>query len=62
MSDMLPDGEELRRSVKWVSEKLREDPGQPLQPLVQEAIFKYDLSPRDGDFLITFFRKSREQS
>jgi hypothetical protein len=39
-------GWQLRRAVKWVSGNLQEDPGQPVQPLVQQAIFKFDLSPR----------------
>ncbi len=56
MHDLLPDGEDLRRAVKWVSGALQEDPGRPVPPLVQEAIFKFDLSPRDADFLIGFFR------
>ncbi len=55
MNDTLPKGEDLRRAVKWVSGNLQEEPGQPLNPLVQEAIFKFDLSPLDADFLIRFF-------
>ena len=62
MSGLLPDGEELRKAVKWVSGELQLNPDQPLQPLVQKAIFTYDLSPKDGEFLIGFFRKSREEN
>ena len=62
MSDLLPDGDDLRKAVKWVSGKLQENPDQPLQPLVQEAIFTYDLSPKDGEFLISFFRQSRQET
>ena len=61
MSDLLPDGEDLRKAVKWVSIKFQENPDQPLHPLVQEAIFTYDLSPKDGEFLISFFRQSHQQ-
>lgn len=61
MSDLLPDGEDLRRAVKWVSSHLQENPGQAVQPLVQKAIFKFDLSPRDAEFLIGFYRQSREE-
>ena len=57
MSNLLPEGEELRRAVKWISGNLQEDPGQPLPPLVQQAIFKFDLSPKDAEFLISFYRK-----
>ncbi len=60
MNDTLPKGEDLRRAVKWVSGNLLEEPGQPLGPLVQEAIFKFDLSPLDADFLIRFFTEGME--
>ncbi len=55
MHDLLPDGEEIRRAVKWVSGSLQEDPGRPLRKLVHEAIFKFDLSPMDAEFLIRFY-------
>lgn len=59
MHDLLPDGEDIRRAVKWISHNLQENPDQPVKPLVQKAIFKFDLSPRDADFLINFYsRKS----
>lgn len=57
MTEVLPKGEDLRRAVKWVSANLQEDPAQPVQPLVQAAIFKFDLSPMDADFLIGFYGK-----
>jgi hypothetical protein len=60
MHDLLPDGEDLRRAVKWVSGNLQETPGRPVQPLVREAIFKFDLSPRDADFLIEFYSQRKE--
>ena len=62
MSELLPDGEELRKAVKWVSGEIQKNPDQPLNPLVQKAIFIYDLSPKDGEFLIGFFRKGREEN
>ncbi len=57
MHDLLPEGEDVRRAVKWVSGNLQEDPEQPVQTLVQKAIFKFDLSPKDSDFLIRFYKK-----
>ncbi|HEY4743145.1 MAG TPA: hypothetical protein VIH45_00675 [Desulfuromonadaceae bacterium] len=63
MHDLLPDGEDLRRAVKWVSGHLQENPGQAVGPLVQEAIFKFDLSPRDADFLLGFYGpKKKDES
>jgi hypothetical protein len=60
MNELLPDGEDIRRAVKWVSGNLQENPGQPVQQLVHEAIFKFDLSPRDAEFLIGFYSHKRE--
>jgi len=62
MHELLPEGEDLRRAVKWISGNLQENPGQPVQPLVQEAIFKFDLSPRDADFLIGFYSQKKEHT
>jgi len=62
MSGLLPNGEELRKAVKWVSSELQKNSVQPLQLLVQKAIFIYDLSPKDGEFLIGFYRKDREEN
>jgi len=61
MHDLLPDGDDIRRAVKWVSGHLQENPDQPVGPLVREAIFKFDLSPLDADFLIGFYRQREEE-
>ncbi|OPY71160.1 MAG: hypothetical protein A4E62_01442 [Syntrophorhabdus sp. PtaU1.Bin002] len=62
MTDILPEGEDLRRAVKWISGNLQTDPAQPVQKLVEEAIFKFDLSPKDAEFLIVFFRQRKNGS
>ena len=61
MHELLPEGEDIRRAVKWVSSNLQENPGQPVQPLVHEAIFKFDLSPKDADFLIGFYSHIKQE-
>ncbi len=60
MHSLLPDGEDIRRAVKWVSGHLQDNPDQPVQPLVREAVFKFDLSPRDADFLARFYSRNQE--
>ena len=54
-----PEGEELRRAVRWVSASLRESPDKQANRLVEEAIFKFDLSPKDGEYLLNFFRSGK---
>jgi hypothetical protein len=62
MSELLPEGEDLRRAVKWISASILEHPDQPVQPLVQQAIFKFDISPKDAEFLIAFFKERQEKA
>ena len=62
MKEQTAENEDLRRAVKWVSGNIRENPGLPVRPLVQEAIFKFDISPKDAEFLIEFFNKRNEDS
>jgi hypothetical protein len=57
MAYPLPEGEHLRRAVKWISASLQEEPGKPLFRLIEQATFKFDLSPKDGDYLLNFFKE-----
>ena len=61
MHDLMPEGEELRRAVKWVTDMLREFPGRPVQQLVREAIFRFDLSPKDAEFMIGLFSERKNE-
>ena len=59
---ILPEGELLRRAVRWISEELQEKKDANLAKLIDEACVKFDLSPTDAEFLIRFFAaKSQEK-
>jgi hypothetical protein len=62
MHDLLPEGEDLRRAVQWISSHLLEDSECAILPLVNEAIFRFDLSPMDAEFLIGFYRRIKDES
>jgi hypothetical protein len=47
-----PKGEDLRRAVKWVSEERAYNSEKDVKAIVQEACMKFDLSPKDADFLL----------
>ncbi len=57
MSTLTPQGEDIRKAVKWISENLATDPEQSRTKLIEEAVFKFDLSPLEAEFLLNFFRK-----
>jgi len=61
MTQVMPKGENLRKAVKWISENLKDNSDQPLQKLINEAISRFDLSPKDAEFLINFYRENKEQ-
>jgi hypothetical protein len=52
---ILPEGEQLRKAIKWVSDQRIEDPESKLYRLVEEASQEFDLSPKDEEFLVHFF-------
>lgn len=47
-----PQGEDLRKAVKWVSEERKYNPEKEVKAIVQDACMKFDLSPKDADFLL----------
>jgi hypothetical protein len=52
-------GEELRRAVRWIAGRLEEDADLPLLPLVEEATRRFDLTPRQSEDLIAFYREGQ---
>lgn len=61
MSNVLVEGEDLRRAVKYISEMRVADSGMLLSDLVQKASLKFDLSPKDECFLLSFFIEGKDK-
>lgn len=59
MASNLPQGEPLRRAVRWISGRREEAPETPLAALVDEATLRFDLTPRDAELLAAFYRDVR---
>jgi hypothetical protein len=57
MSTMMPAGEDIRRAVKWISENQEANPEESRIKLIEQAVFRFDLSPLDTEFLMNCFRK-----
>jgi hypothetical protein len=53
-----PEGESLRRALRWLGERRRADPSVPRARLVNEAAQRFDLSPKDEEFLLLNWRES----
>lgn len=47
-----PEGERLRTAVRWISETLQEHPERTRQQVIAQAAIRFDLTPRECDFLM----------
>jgi hypothetical protein len=52
---ILPEGEQMRKAIKWISDARLDDPGTGLGGLIDAACLKFDLSPKDTEVLLNFF-------
>lgn len=59
---LLPEGESLRRAVRWISEARQDTPTAQLLDLVREANLRFDLSPAESEYLLTFFNRPLESN
>ena len=55
MATTQPKGDKLRQAVKWVSDGRLEDEGRSITLLIQEAATQFNLSPKDEEFLRSFY-------
>mgnify|MGYP001054361587 FL=1 len=56
MATVQPKGETLRQAVRWISEQLEEDPDRKRSGLIQEACARFNLTPKDEVYLISFYK------
>ena len=59
MTTIRPEGEAIRKAVKWISDELQEDPNKSVKKLINNAVLRFDLSPKDAEFLTEFYRKDK---
>ena len=59
MANIQPKGEKVRNAVKWISQSLQDDPDTSLRKLIGEACQKFNLSPLDEEFLVSFYSEKK---
>ena len=57
MTNIVSEGEDIEKAIKWITEILEEKNNEPLSIIIENAVFKFDSSPKDADFLTRFFAK-----
>lgn len=61
MATIQPKGEHMRQAIRWISAERLEDESKPIQKLIQEAALRFNLSPMDEDYLISFYREKGQR-
>jgi hypothetical protein len=56
MTTIQPEGENLRKAVKWISDERKYGPKKKTVKLIEEACLKFNLSPLDAEYLSKFVR------
>lgn len=49
---IMPEGEGLRRAVKWISEQLKYESEKSIDKLISEAGVRFDLAPNETAYLV----------
>ena len=57
MTTIQPEGENLRKAVKWISEERKYGPDRKPLKLIEEACLKFNLSPVEAEYLSKFVRE-----
>ncbi len=55
----MPEGDALRRALRWLDERVKEEPKLERSKLVGEAAVRFDLSPVEEEFLLTNWVRAR---
>jgi hypothetical protein len=58
MAGMLPEGDGIRRALRWLSDRRLEDPSAPRMRLIDEASTRFDLTPVEVEFLVANWKEA----
>ncbi len=56
MATIQPEGKNVRQAIKWIAENLKENEAQKPRKLIEEAGARFNLSPKDENFLRSFYK------
>jgi hypothetical protein len=59
MPTIMPEGGAIRKAVHWISQMREEGAKASLATLIEQASVRFNLSPKDSDFLNRFFTKQQ---
>jgi len=57
MTTVQPEGEDIRKAFKWISEESKYNPEAKLSKLIEEACLKFNLSPMHAEYLLKMLKR-----
>lgn len=48
---VLPPGDKMKKTLCWISDMLKEHPEKNRQQIISDAEIRFDLSPKECDFI-----------
>jgi hypothetical protein len=49
--EIMPSGDKMKKTLVWISEMLQAHPDKSRQQIISEAEIRFDLSPKECDFV-----------
>ena len=49
--EIMPSGDKMKKTLVWISEMLQAHPDKSRQQIISEAEIRFDLSPKECDFI-----------
>ncbi len=46
----------VKKAIAWISEKRKEHPEKDVALIAEDANFRFDLSPKDSEFILRFVK------
>jgi hypothetical protein len=59
MGTIQPEGENLRKAVKWLSDEHKYNPEKNYAKLIDEACLKFNLTPKEAEYLAKFINSEK---
>jgi len=56
MATIQPKDEKVKEAIKWISSERSESENADIARLINNATMRFDLSPKEEEFLISFYK------
>lgn len=60
MTTIQPDGEMIRKAVKWISDERLSDSSKENRQLIEDAAIHFNLSPKEVEYLDNFLKTDKD--